>query len=49
MIFAQGMPRVCLFSNKNIEVGEELTFDYCFAKEFAWLKEYDQKYKSRVV
>ena len=44
--FAQGMQRVCLFSGKNIEAGEELFFDYCFKKEFEWLNAYNEKYSS---
>ena len=41
LVFAQAMPRVCLYSKRNIDIGEELFFDYGFVKEFEWLKEYN--------
>ena len=44
IIFAQGMPRVCLFSSRVIEPGEELFFDYCFNLEFDWLDLYNKKF-----
>ena len=42
------MTRVCLFSKRPIEEGEELFFDYGFVKEFEWLKEYDKKYSDYI-
>ena len=43
-MFVKGMYKPCLFAKRAIDEGEELAFDYGFAKEFEWLKDYNKKF-----
>ena len=45
--YVQGNQAIGLYATKRIEVGQEILFDYNFAKNFDWMKEYHEKFRTQ--
>jgi SET domain-containing protein len=42
--YVEGNQTIGLYATKRINIGQEILFDYNFAKDFDWLKDYQHKY-----